>query len=108
MSLKRADQVGYLDDIPFNIRHSSFHLLAPDGEVFSGATAFPKLLSLLPSGMLLSKVLTTAPCGLRATDFVYGVASRLHETSSCQYEPAMGEVRPKNTEALPSRLDLLK
>lgn len=99
MSLTRADLDGYLDGIRPSVRHRSFHLLTPDGRILSGAKALPTLVRLLPTGALLSKAITTAPGGLRATAFVYEVASRRHDSGSCRYKPGQAVVHQIGSEA---------
>lgn len=103
MSLEHADEEGHLDTIPMSLRHRSFHLVAPDGRTLSGANALPKLVSLLPAGTILSGILTSAPGGLKATAFVYSVASRLHDTGSCQYKPGQSHTHEKWSEVLEPR-----
>ena len=108
MSLERAEDSGLLDAIPFAKRHSSFHLVSPDGTALSGANALPKLISLLPSGTLLSRLLREAPGGLKTAAFVYSVASRLHNTGTCQYRPGEGHNRVHRTEILPHAFGVLR
>jgi predicted DCC family thiol-disulfide oxidoreductase YuxK len=107
-SLLRADEEGLLDKIPLNVRHRSFHLIGPDGKVASGANALPKLVSLLPAGIVLSNFLTSAPGGLKATEFVYSVASRLHNTASCNYKPGQQTVQTKRLEILHGNFGFLR
>ena len=107
MSLERAEGRGLLDAIPFQRRHSSFHLISPDGTAFSGAEALPKLISLFPSGTLFSILLSKAPGGLKTAAFVYGVASRLHNSETCQYRPREGKNRVVRAEILPNAFGLV-
>lgn len=90
MSLVEADDTGFLDSIPANLRHRSFHLISPTGSAYSAAKALPELVRLLPSGRLFYELMVRAPGGLRAVDFVYSVASRLHDSGSCGYKPGQG------------------
>ena len=85
-SLVEADEEGFLDTIPKSVRHRSFHLVTPSGRVSSGAEALPNLVALLPSGGPISRLITSAPGGLRTVGFVYAIFSRLHDTGSCAYK----------------------
>lgn len=96
--LIEADEKGFLDRVPTALRHRAFHLISPSGEVLSGAKALPTLVNLLPTGTLLSKVMTMVPGGFRATAFVYGVAARLHDTGSCRYHPGEKHAQMQNLE----------
>jgi predicted DCC family thiol-disulfide oxidoreductase YuxK len=98
MPLRHADDEGLLNMIPAEFRHRSFHLISPAGEALSGAKAIPTLVSLLPSGSLISKLISSAPGGLRATGFVYGVFSRLHDAGSCGYQPGQGHAHANMSE----------
>ena len=82
ISLARADADGILDGVPASRRHSSFHLVAPDGQVLSGAAAIPALVRMLPGGRIPSLMLM-APGVPRAVRFVYQTLSRLHDSRSC-------------------------
>lgn len=88
--LIQADSEGLLASVPVSLRHRSFHLVAPDGNVLSGATAIPTLVGLLPGGRFASRVMTSAPGGIRTVGFVYAVLSRLHDAGSCSYKPGSG------------------
>ena len=90
VSLEEADSGGILDRVPQEVRHRSFHLVAPDGAVLSGAYAIPTLVSLLPTGGFASRLMASAPGGLRTVMFVYQTFSRLHDAGSCNYEPGTG------------------
>lgn len=85
--LTEADAEGILVSIPTSRRHRSFHLVAPDGEVLSGAAALPTLVGLLPAGRLPSKLMVSAPGGPRAVKLVYQTFSRLHDSGSCSFKP---------------------
>ena len=68
----------------------------------------PELVDLLPTGTLLSKAIAVTPGGLKATTFVYGVMSRLHDAGSCQYKPGKAKVPPGSAKALPFHTGLLR
>ena len=107
LSLIEADNEGLLDMVPERQRHRSFHLISPEGIASSGAKAIPTLVSLLPSGTVLSKLIESVPGGFRAIEFVYGVMSRLHDTGSCQYKPGQGQARSKKMELLDNRFGFI-
>ncbi|MDG6926205.1 MAG: DUF393 domain-containing protein [Nitrososphaerota archaeon] len=83
ISLSDADERGVLQRLPERKRYSSAHLVSPDGTIFSGADAIPRILGLLPGGWLSSRL--TGGCGLGRTcvRFLYRTASRLHDTGDC-------------------------
>jgi predicted DCC family thiol-disulfide oxidoreductase YuxK len=85
ISLMEADETGLLDTIPRSARHTSFHIIFQNGEVLSGSAAIPSLIELLPHGSVISRVITSAPGGLRAISFVYAGFARLHDKGSCRY-----------------------
>jgi len=87
LSLEDADEDGVLNALPMQKRHTSFHLVSPDGAVRSGSEAIPDLISLLPSRSVLSLVVRSAPIGRNVIGFVYTTLSRLHDSGSCSYEP---------------------
>ena len=107
-SLTEADGEGILDTVPALLRHRSYHLISPAGEVLSGAKAIPALVGLLPTGSLVSKLITRAPGGLRATGFVYAVLSRLHDTGSCQYKPGQGHAHGSTKELFERPFDFIR
>ena len=84
MPLDQADGEGFLNGIPAELRHRSFHIVTPTGEVHSGAKAVPYLIRALPSGKHVSRLITSVPGGLRSVDFVYAVFSRRHDAGSCK------------------------
>ena len=108
MSLNDAEVEGLLDNIPIPMSHRSFHLVSPEGGALSGAEALPELVRLLPSGTLMSKMMTKAPGGMRAIAFAYGVASRLHDVGSCKYRPGQAHAHVSAAEILPHRLGALR
>jgi predicted DCC family thiol-disulfide oxidoreductase YuxK len=77
-SIGQAEDLGLLDAMPDQRRHSSFHLIKSGEDVESGAGALPSLVRMLPLGWLTSKMLTSAPGGPRATAWVYSTTARLH------------------------------
>lgn len=78
MSIRKARDLGLLNDMPDTRRYSSFHLIKPKQELESGAEALPSLIRILPLGWLTSKLLASAPGGPRAMAWVYSTAARLH------------------------------
>jgi predicted DCC family thiol-disulfide oxidoreductase YuxK len=83
VSLVDADDAGLLDEIPKAERHTSFHLIFPDGNLLTGAAAIPTLLKLLPGGRLLSRVIVSAPGGPLLISIVYAGFARGHDGSAC-------------------------
>ncbi|HEV2137835.1 MAG TPA: DCC1-like thiol-disulfide oxidoreductase family protein [Nitrososphaerales archaeon] len=102
LSLTEGDERGFLDGVPTNLRHRSFHLITPDGTVLRGANALPTLIGLLPTGGSTSSFIVRAPGGLATTAFVYSVFSRLHGTGSCSYSPGKG-TGPSSKTSTPQR-----
>lgn len=86
LSLEDADEDGVFDSLPVQKRHTSFHLVSPNGAVRSGSEAIPDLISLLPSGSVLSFVVRSPPISKNAIGFIYATLSRLHDSGSCSYE----------------------
>ena len=84
LSLINADQMGLLDSIPQSLKYKSFHLISPNGSIWSGAEALPILVNLFPLGKSMSKVFMTTPIGKRITEFVYLKFSKLHDSGSCK------------------------
>ncbi len=87
LSLIEADERGFLGSIPPALRHKSFHLIAADGDVLSGAAAIPRLIGMLPAGRAASWLVTSTPGGIASVAFVYSVFSRLHGSGSCRSKP---------------------
>jgi len=81
--LEQADREGLLVPVPPPKRFASFHLIAPSGRVWSGPSALPILISLLPGGRVPSIVVRANPLVSRWTTFVYTVLSRLHGAGAC-------------------------
>ncbi|HET7404705.1 MAG TPA: DCC1-like thiol-disulfide oxidoreductase family protein [Candidatus Bathyarchaeia archaeon] len=86
MPIDRAEQIGRLDSLPDALRHRSFHLILPDKHVESGAEALPTLVSLLPYGRLVSKIITSSPLGQQMLSFLYSVVARRHEAGLCKLQ----------------------
>lgn len=85
VSLIDADDLGLLDRIPKAERHTSFHLVLPNGDVLSGATAIPRLMDSLPGGAPLAKLVSLAPGGLWLISRLYGSFSKGHNGAACSY-----------------------
>ncbi len=90
VSLTDADARGFLNGVPPSLRLRSFHLVAPDGTLLSGADALPTVVSLFPSGGVVSKAILLAPGGFRTVGFFYRVLSRLHNSGSCKHALEQG------------------
>ena len=88
MSIDDAERIGLLDSLPDVRRHRSFHIVRPDDLVESGAEAVPTLVSLLPLGRLVSKIITSAPLGRQMISFLYTMVSRRHEAGLCKLPTA--------------------
>jgi predicted DCC family thiol-disulfide oxidoreductase YuxK len=86
LSLVTADDNGLLNSLPGNVRHRSFHLISPEGEIETGAGAIPGLVALFPLGRIASFLIRTSPGGEGIVNFLYSSFSRLHDTGSCGYE----------------------
>jgi len=84
ISIDHAEQVGLLDELPDHLRHRSFHLILPDKKIESGAKALPTLIGLLPTGGLVSRLITNAPKGKILLGFLYSMVSRRHEAGLCK------------------------
>ena len=85
VSLIDADDLGLLDRIPKAERHTSFHLVLPNGNVLSGAAAIPRLMEALPGGAPLAKLVSSAPGGLWLISRLYGSFSKGHNGAACSY-----------------------
>ncbi|MDG6909429.1 MAG: DUF393 domain-containing protein [Nitrososphaerota archaeon] len=83
LGLAEADMTGRLEPVDPVRRYRSFHLVSPEGRVWSGADALPQLAALLPGGFPLSRALAMCPPARSLAAFVYGVFSRLHDSGSC-------------------------
>ncbi len=86
LSLVSADERGLLDSLPRIQRHTSFHLISPEGKIQSGSRAIPDLVMLFPLGRPVAFLLRTAPGAKNMTSFVYSTLSRLHDTGACAYK----------------------
>ncbi len=100
LSLMDADERGFLDSIPKDRRHTSFHLIFRGGRIESGSNAIPYLAALLPLGREVSFLIRTAPLGRRMIDFVYSTLSRLHDTGSCTYRSGSSNFSPIDSREL--------
>jgi predicted DCC family thiol-disulfide oxidoreductase YuxK len=85
VGLDEADRSGVLAPVHVGRRHSSFHLVSPEGTAWSGARALPPLAGLLPGGKGVSFVMRRNPLAYRLAAFAYGVFSRAHDAGSCAY-----------------------
>jgi predicted DCC family thiol-disulfide oxidoreductase YuxK len=84
VGLVEAEEGRKLSSIPPDLRHRSFHLIADDGSVLSGAQALPALFSQLPCGGLVSAAMKSSPLVSRSAGFVYSTLARLHDRGSCE------------------------
>ncbi len=78
-----ANNSGILDEIPFSIRFSSFHLIFPTGKIMSGSDALLDLIKIFPLGFIVSKSIEFIPGGKNIVKFVYHKFSLLRNRSSC-------------------------
>ena len=85
-SLREAEELGLLDTMSESLRFTSFHLISPKGDIWSGAEALPLLIDLFPLGGPISNIITRAPAGKRMIKFVYRGLSRLHDSGSCKVQ----------------------
>jgi predicted DCC family thiol-disulfide oxidoreductase YuxK len=85
VSLIEADDSGLLDRIAESERHTSFHVILPDGELLTGPAAIPRLVELLPGGKTLSAMITSIPGGTHLVSIVYEGFARGHNGSACRY-----------------------
>lgn len=88
MGLLEADREDLLDGVPVPRRHRSFHLLPPGGAAESGPSALPDLIALLPAGRILSKMIKLSTSLSSATNFVYSVFARRHDSGACTHAGA--------------------
>lgn len=91
VSLVEADELGLLDKVPRPLRHASFHLIFPSGDLQSGAEALSQMIELFPLGQLISVVIQSVPGVRSLIARVYSVFSRLHDSGKCSYETYLGE-----------------
>jgi predicted DCC family thiol-disulfide oxidoreductase YuxK len=87
VGLGQADRSGLLEPVEVSRRRASFHLISPEGRVWSGARALPPLAGILPGGSGVSYVLGRNPMAFRLAAFAYEVLSRLHDSGSCTHHP---------------------
>ena len=87
MGLEEAEGAGKLDPVEKERRWASFHLVSPEGDVWSGASALPRVAALLPCGGPVSAFLGSRPV-FPVASFVYSALSRLHDAGSCSFRPA--------------------
>ena len=83
ISLIEADQKGLLNSIADSLRHKSFHLILPNGEVKSGSEALLALIAILPGGRVVSPIINYFPGGKRIVHVIYTTISKLHDRASC-------------------------
>jgi predicted DCC family thiol-disulfide oxidoreductase YuxK len=83
LSLHKADKLGLLKGIPHPMRYTSFHLICPDGEIFSGADGLVRLVAILPLGNQISKLIALTPGGEWMIKLLYKTFSRLHNSPTC-------------------------
>lgn len=83
IGLVDAESSGRLDAVDPALRQRSFHLISPNGRVWSGAGALPGLAVFLPGGRILSRALSDCPPAFASASFVYAALSRRHDSGSC-------------------------
>jgi predicted DCC family thiol-disulfide oxidoreductase YuxK len=92
MELQDPEAGSLLDEMDEEVKMSSWHLLAPDGRVYSAGAAAPPLLRLLPGGKPLAALLATFP---GVTERAYRVVARNRDRfgrlvgqTACQVDPS--------------------
>ena len=90
MSIDNAEQAGLLDALPDALRHRSFHLVLPDMRLQSGSEALPALIGLLPTGRVVSKMVTSTPIGGWILRFLYSTVASRHEAGLCKLRTVRG------------------
>lgn len=83
LSLGEAERIGLLDSVPPAARFRSFHLALPSGRVLSGGRAIPYLIRPLPSGRIVSKLISLIPFGPRLLDTLYAASARYISARAC-------------------------
>ena len=73
MELQDAEADSLLGAMDEDVKMSSWHLVTPDGRIYSAGAAAPPLLRLLPGGKPLAALLAAFP---GATDRVYRTVAR--------------------------------
>ncbi len=95
VGIEDADELGMLAPLAPKLRHRSFHVVSPNGLIWSGASALPRVIALLPGGRPVSFIIDRNPAVFGAVSFVYYVLSRLHDANSCALATAgAGQLRP--------------
>jgi predicted DCC family thiol-disulfide oxidoreductase YuxK len=86
-SIESVSSRGLLDVLPLNLRHRSFHLVYPSGEVLSGARAVPGLVGMFLPRLLHAGPLVASPAARAVLSFAYSTLARLHGSGSCFQGP---------------------
>jgi predicted DCC family thiol-disulfide oxidoreductase YuxK len=94
VALQDAEARELLHDMPGDERMASWHLVLPDGRIFSAGAAAPPLLRLLPGGSPLAALLAAFP---GATELTYRWVTRHRERlgrlvgeKACAVDPRRG------------------
>lgn len=87
VSHEGADKSGLLDGVAADHRYRSFHMISPDGSVYSASDGLAKTIQLLPAGTVISKAVASLPSGMKSLRFLYDAFSRLHERGRCSSNP---------------------
>jgi predicted DCC family thiol-disulfide oxidoreductase YuxK len=91
MELQDAKADSLLADMDEDVKMSSWHLVTPDGQVYSAGAAAPPLLRLLPGGKPLAALLAAFP---GVTDRAYRTVARNRDRfgrlvgqTACEVDP---------------------
>jgi predicted DCC family thiol-disulfide oxidoreductase YuxK len=91
MELQDAEAESLLGSMEEDVKMSSWHLVTPDGRVYSAGAAAPPLLRLLPGGRPLALLLAAFP---RVTDRAYRAVAGRRDTfgrlvgqTACEVDP---------------------
>ncbi len=91
-SFGEADETGLLDRIPSDQRRRSFHVVTPDGTIYSASDGLAKAIELLPAGKVVSKAIESLPAGRESLRFLYNTLSRLHDGGGCSFNSVEGGI----------------
>jgi predicted DCC family thiol-disulfide oxidoreductase YuxK len=91
-SIRSAETAGDLDAIEPAARYASWHVIEPDGRIWSAGAAIPRVMRRLPGGVPVATLAATFPT---VTEWMYGFVV-LHRTRlgrmlgqrACSVDPA--------------------
>jgi predicted DCC family thiol-disulfide oxidoreductase YuxK len=95
LAIQSAEGSELLNGMDMETRLASWHLVRPDGRVFSAGAAVPELAKLLPAGAPVALLARTFP---RSTDRLYRLVARNRDrfgralgTRACSVDPSARE-----------------